>query len=56
MRILNNFKWYRKLRGGNWYCNRYIYDAGRTMFCVWKRTKGNTTGGSGYNLKTENYS
>lgn len=55
MKILNNCKWYRKLRGGSWYYNRYIFDAGRDCIFVWERVKGNTTGGSGYNVKIESY-
>ncbi len=50
--MFNSFKWYRKLRGGVWYYNRY--KANGTMF-LWERKQGNKTGGSGYNIKTENY-
>ena len=53
--MLNSFKWYRRLRGGVWYYNRYIYDLGRGVMFVWERKQGNKIGGSGYNIKTENY-
>lgn len=36
--MLNSFKWYRKLKGGEWFYNRYIFDLGRGMICVYERT------------------
>ncbi len=35
--ILADYKWFRKLMGGKWYLNRYIFDFGRVMFCIWER-------------------
>lgn len=37
MRFLNNYKWYRKLRGGSWYYNRHIFDYGRGVKYIWER-------------------
>ena len=54
--MLNNYKWYRKLRGGIWYRNRYIYDMGRNVVFKWERIKGNNSGGyDAYLIDTENY-
>ena len=30
--LFRSFKWYRKWKGGIWYKNRYIFDAGTVMF------------------------
>lgn len=54
--MLINFKWYRKLRGGILYKNRYIYDMGRFVIFRWERTKGGTIGGfDSYNVGKEDY-
>jgi hypothetical protein len=54
--MLNSYKWYRKLKGGVWYNNRYIFDIGRTVIFIWERTKGGETGGyDSYNVSKEDY-
>lgn len=35
--IFSKFKWYRKWKGGIWYRNRYIYDAGRVLVFCWSQ-------------------
>jgi len=37
--IFADFKWFRKFMGGKWYLNRYIFDLGRVMFCIWERKR-----------------
>jgi hypothetical protein len=53
--MLNNFKWYRKLKGGNWFYNRYIFDLGRGVIFVYERNLPKY--GWSYNIKqyNENY-
>ena len=36
--MLSRFKLYRKLIGGNWYYNRYIFDLGRGVIFIYERT------------------
>ena len=36
--MLNNFKWYRKLIGGEWFYNRYIFDLGRGVIFVYEKS------------------
>lgn len=50
------WKWYRKLCGGVWHRNRYIYNAGTIVIFRWERTKGHNIGGYGaYLVETEDY-
>ncbi len=53
--MLNRYKWYRRLRGGVWYENRYIYDSGRVCFYRWERVRGTNSGYSFYCVDTEDY-
>lgn len=34
---LNGFKWYRKIRGGNWYLHKFTKDAKQLTFPQGKR-------------------
>ena len=34
---MTNFKWYRKLIGGEWFYNRYIFDLGRGVIFIYER-------------------
>lgn len=55
--FLSNFTWFRKMLGGTWHLNRYIYDMGRVCLFNWERKKvNNNTDVFGHHLKTENYS
>lgn len=53
--LLNRFEWYRKLRGGTWYLNRYIFDLGRGMILVWERKNLGNQGGPRTTLETKTY-
>ena len=35
--MLSRYRWYRKLKGGEWFYNRYIFDLGRGLICVYER-------------------
>jgi len=35
---MNNFRWYRKWRGGKWYRVRYIFDLGRQETIEWTQS------------------
>ena len=37
-RLLSNYKWYRKYKGGTWFYNRYIFDLGRGVIFVYEKT------------------
>lgn len=50
--MLNNFKWFRKLKGGTWFYNRYIFDLGRTV--IFKYERSLPYHGWSYNLKQYN--
>lgn len=47
-----SFKWYRKLLGGEWFYNRYIFDLGRTV--VFKFERSLPKYGWSYNIKQYN--
>ena len=49
---MKNFKLYRKLVGGNWFYNRYIFDLGRTV--IYKFEKSLPNYGWGYNVEQYN--
>lgn len=34
---MQRFKWFRKLIGGNWFYNRYIFDLGRGVIFIYER-------------------
>ena len=51
---MNRFKFWRKLKGGVWYRNRYIFDMGRVVIFCWEREKKNN-GWSGYTVEMEDY-
>lgn len=36
---LQDQEWYRKLKGGTWYCHRFITDMDRTCLYWWSRYK-----------------
>jgi hypothetical protein len=52
---LTRFEWYRRLMGGTWNYNRYIFDLGRGMIVVWERKFLGNQGGQMTTLKTETY-
>ena len=52
--MLSGYKWYRRLLGGVWYRNRYIYDLGRGVSFTWERIKKDN-GWAGYTVETEDY-
>lgn len=39
MYYIGQFKLGRKFIGGKWYYNRYIFDLGRSLICVWEKEK-----------------
>ena len=47
---MSRFQWYRKLRGGSWYKNRYIINMGASVIFCWERTNKN-----GYTIEQEVY-
>ena len=52
MNILNKFTWYRRLKGGDWFYNRYIFDLGRAVIFVYERKL--PSWGWSYNIKEYN--
>ena len=38
---MNRFQWYRKLLGGVWYRNRYIFNMGSSVIFCWERNNKN---------------
>ena len=52
MCMLSNFKWYRRLKGGDWFYNRYIFDLGRGVIFVYERNL--PSWGWSYNIKEYN--
>ena len=55
MILFSRYKWYRKLKGGNWYYNRYWWDAGREMACWWSRYNYGNVGGQRTTIRQEEY-
>lgn len=53
--IPSNWKWFRKWYGGQWFYNRYWYDAGRVIIYQWERHDTNQTGGSYCTLRKKDY-
>ena len=51
---MKNFKWYRRLIGGDWFYNRYIFDLGRGVIFVYERELPKY--GWSYNIKEFNES
>lgn len=43
------FKWYRKLRGGEWFYNRYIFGLGTGVIFIYERSL--PSWGWSYNIK-----
>ena len=52
---MKNFKWYRKLRKGVWYYNRYWIDSGITCIFWWSRKFLGTKGGNLCIVYSEDY-
>lgn len=50
--MLSNYRWYRKLKGGTWFHNRYIFDLGRTI--IFKYERRLPSYGWCYNIKEYN--
>jgi hypothetical protein len=54
--ILADYKWFRKLMGGTWHLNRYIFDGGTVLFTIWERKYTGDFGGYLTTIKTEKWS
>lgn len=50
---LCKFQFFRGLLGGNWYYNRYWWDAGSSCAFWWERSDLGTVGGSACTIKSE---
>ena len=50
---MKRFKFWRRLKGGTWFKNRYIFDMGRVVIFCWERKEKNF-GWDGYTVHKEN--